>query len=189
MHPNPAFTNADYVAFVFILIGTIVGFRRGMTGHIGFLLVTLIVIATAVNGYTPVHDWLATQLTLTPQRLCLASLLIVILAPLFVASIAGKLMGHAMQITFVRWIDRLGGALCGFVNASAFVALTFIVASLPPEHLRPPGIGPDSWIGSHIVVAESQIEDRIESGVKMTREDLRKVHESHVRSRGEEWLK
>ena len=158
-----------------------------MVGHLGPLLTTLIVIASAVNLYTPVHDWLAGRFSLAPQHLCLDALLIVILAPLVVVLIIGQMAGTMLKLTLVRWADRLAGAVCGFVSSSAFVALTFIVVNLPPEPMRPPGMGKDSWIGAHIVGVESQLQERVQSRVKTARDDLRKAHESRVVGHGESW--
>lgn len=184
---HPAFNSVDYVAFALILIGTVVGFRRGMMGHLGFVFIALVVVATAVNAYTPVRDWLAARFPFPPDRLRLVTLLIVILAPLIVGVLVNRLVGWGIKVTFVRWVDRIGGAVCGFLSSCALVVLAFVVVNLPPERLRPPGVGQDSWIGSRIVVVENQIEERIESRVKATREDIRKAHDDKVRERGEWW--
>lgn len=180
------FTYADIIAGCIILIWTVLGFKKGLSGQIAFFLSALVVIAAAIFGYNPCNAWLIDHFKMTPELARIVALACVIAIPLIIVLIIHAVAGYIVKVTFTAWIDRLGGAIAGFASASAFVFLIFIILNAIPKDLRPATTGADSWIGRHLLGVESNIVSKIEGTVDQTRGTLQKAREERT-GRREKW--
>jgi uncharacterized membrane protein required for colicin V production len=180
------FTYADIIAACIILIWTVLGFKKGLSGQIAFFLSALVVITAAIFGYDPCNAWLIKQFNMQPEWARLVALACVIAIPLIIVLIIHAIAGYIVKVTFTAWIDRLGGAIAGFASATAFVVLVFIILNATPRDLRPATTGADSWIGRHLLGVESNIVSTIEGKVDQTRGTIQKAREERT-GRREKW--
>jgi uncharacterized membrane protein required for colicin V production len=180
------FNFVDGIALGIILIWTVIGFRQGLTGQIAFMLTGLIVVAVAVNGFTPCQEWILKRFSLPVELARMLALALVLIVPLVTVLIVYHLMDYVLKVTFTKWMDRLGGAVFGMVSAVAFVILAFLLLNLLPANLRPPGVGSESWIGRRLVGVEGELAQKIESRIKETRTEIQDARQTRA-GRREKW--
>lgn len=182
----PDFNMADYASCGIILIWTLVGFRKGLTGQIAFLLTGLIVVAVAVYGYTPCQNWILARFALPVELARIISLGTVLVIPLVVVLLVYHLMDYILKVTFTKWMDRLGGAIFAMASAVAFIILAFLLLNLLPPGLRPPGMGQESWIGRQLVGVEGELSEVIKARINETETGILDARERHT-NRREKW--
>ena len=182
----PDFNVVDYIALGIILIWTIAGLRKGLTGQIAFLLTGVLVLSAAVHGFVPCRDWLIVQFSLPLELARIMAIGIVVFVPVIVVLLIYRMMDYVLKVTFTKWLDRLGGALFGMASAVAFVVLAFILLNLLPPDLRPPGIGKESWFGRRLAGGEGEIAAKIKSRIKEKQNDINDARAAHS-SKREKW--
>ncbi len=182
----PDFNVVDYIALGIILVWTITGIRKGLTGQIAFLLTGIIVLSAAVHGYVPCRDWLITHFTLPIELARIMTIGIVVFVPVIVVLLIYRMMDYVLKVTFTKWLDRLGGALFGMASAVAFVFLALVLLNLLPPDLRPPGIGQESWFGRHLEGGEGEIAARIKTRIKEKQAEINDARAAHT-SKREKW--
>lgn len=163
---NAGFTIADIIGVVVILLGIIMGFRRGLSGLMALVLSGLSITAALVNGFDPTRDWLIAHFSMSSELARLASLLILIVVPVLVVMLLYSLLRYLLKITFTTWIDRLGGAIAGGLTSAGIVLLIFMILNYLPADQCPEAVGKRSWIGREVLGVETQALNRISSRVE-----------------------
>jgi uncharacterized membrane protein required for colicin V production len=176
----------DMIAVAVVLFWTLLGLKQGLSGQIVVFLSGLTVTACAILGYDPCKAWLIQHYQMPFELARLIALASVIVIPLLIILAVHSVAGHIVKVTFTTWVDRLGGALAGFISSSAFVVLVFVFLNVIPWERRPDAVGPDSFIGSHLIGIESRITKSIKDEIGTTRNVIQKARDERA-GRRERW--
>jgi uncharacterized membrane protein required for colicin V production len=186
MDATAAFNAADLIAVIFVLVGVAVGFKRGLIGQMA-PVVGLIVLAAAVRfGYAPCREWLTAHLNHDPAVLRFGALAIVIGVPLVVMLLLRKILGELVKLPIISGIDRLGGAIAGFIAATLFVLVIFLVLGLLPPRYQSRVMTEGSWIGRHVASLETNVIGVVSQKVDHTEGAILKAREKRA-GRREKW--
>jgi uncharacterized membrane protein required for colicin V production len=177
------FSNIDFIALFVILIGTLVGLRRGLTGQIPFLLGAMILAVILTNGFIPLQNWLISTYSMPYRSAIGLALGISVAIPVVIVWAYKHLPDSITQLTFMVWADRLGGALAGFAGTTAAVVLVFILLFLLPHDMRPDALDEDSWLKRNLVGVEGTISEKISVEIRDLRTKLEKTRETKTNKR------
>jgi uncharacterized membrane protein required for colicin V production len=177
---------ADLAALVFVLASIAMGFRRGLSGQVAMLLAVLLVVVGTYFTY-PLCLALLTRFTAVPtESVHVAALTVALLIPLGIVLVIRNLLGNVLKITFVAWLDRIGGAVAGAISSTLFVLLVFVVMNVLPTPYRFAAFGSPSWIGRLVTQSESNIVQRVETKIQRTRSAILRARQEHAGQR-EKW--
>lgn len=177
---------ADWLALGAILIGAIVGFKRGLSTQLVILVSLLLIGAALVNGFAPCREWLVTEFGMPANLARMASLAILILIPLATVLIIYAIFGVLMRLTFTSWFDRIGGAIAGALTTTGIVAMVFLLLNILPSNARPMATARESWLGRHVMGIETQLVQKLEARVKTTENAIQKARAEKTGKR-EKW--
>lgn len=104
----------DVVIIVSLVIITFTGLSKGFIKTIIPLLGIIIGIVLAGRFYGSVADWLSTWLHSSSQA-NIAGFAIILVVVVIVALIIASLLSKFLSLLFLGWVDKLGGAVLGFV--------------------------------------------------------------------------
>ena len=177
---------ADLIAFGVILLWTCYGFSKGLSGQIASLLTFLITAAVAYGTFTPCRQFLSTRLSGSGAFITAAAGVVVILVPFTVVMMIRSVSSRILQIPFIGWADRIGGALAGFISSSLLVVAVFFVANLLPSSHKPTSMGENSWIGRCATCVETNLAGAVERRMDNTAGAIQKARASRAGKR-EKW--
>lgn len=180
------FSIADYIGIGFVVLGIILGFRKGLSGQMALILSGLSVTAALVNGFTSTRDWLGSQLALSPELARIGALLILVVIPITIIMLLYALLRYLLKITFTTWIDRLGGAIAGGFTSAGLVLLVFLILNFLPADKRPATASEDSWIAREVLGVQTQLIQRISTRVEKGENVLLKARRERTGKR-EKW--
>lgn len=180
------FNYADYLAIALVTVWTLFGFKKGMSGQIAFFLAGIAVVLSLYFGLVPGRNWLMQRFALPHEIARIVAVVVLVTIPLVAVLLIHSVAGYVVKVTFTAWVDRLCGAAAGCFTACVFVALVFVSLNVLPERIRPAAAGQASWIGRHILGAESAVTRAI--GLKMndTRGVIEQAREQRT-SKREKW--
>jgi len=127
------FTLTDVILIVIVTAFTVLGFFMGLISAIGALIGIVVGTWAAVTFYIPIAEWLSPYLLgHIGVANSLSFLLIFFLVNRLVAIlfwVINKVFGLVSIIPFLKPINRIGGALLGFVEGVLITGTTvFIIA-------------------------------------------------------------
>jgi uncharacterized membrane protein required for colicin V production len=174
------------IAVSVVLIWTLLGMRKGISSQAAFLISALAVIACAVFGYNPCQKWMIEQYDIPLELSGILSLIAVITVPLALAILVHYIVRQILKSALTPWIDKLGGALAGFICACTFVILSFTLINFLPQDIRPDVTGNKSLIGNKLLGTESNLLSKIEIKIENTRTTIQKARDERT-GRRESW--
>lgn len=177
---------ADGIAIAVIVLFTFLGFRKGLAGQIATLLTILITAVAAYYAYTPCRAFLASRLHSSDAFVSLAAGILVIAVPFGVVMLIRAIGSGLFRFTVVGWVDRIGGAIAGFVSSTVLVLAAFFLVNIPPPQYRISAMGKESLIGRRVVNVETNLVRSVEQRVERTENAILKARESHA-GRREKW--
>lgn len=180
------FNAVDAVALVIVLIGTVIGLRRGLTGQIALLLGALTLGACIVKGFTPCHDWLIRRFAMGDDQATALALAVVVAIPVAIVWQFSFLANRLKQIPLLAWLDHVGGAVAGGISAAAFVVLAVVVLNVLPPAFRPPGMTPASWVMRHLIGVEKEAANSLQTRIMTLRDEIQQARERETGKR-ERW--
>lgn len=173
----------DIVAVLIIIIGTLLGLRRGLTGQIPFLLGTTALVLALTKGFVPLQSWLGERFGLADLHAILLALALIVALPFVLVWIYRRLPVAVTKVTFMSWADRLGGALAGLIGATAFVVLAFMLLHLIPAAYRPDAIDGDSQLKRCLTDVEKVISRKVSTEIKDIRREIQETREKRAQKR------
>ncbi len=104
----------DIVIIVFLAITVITGLGKGLIKTIIPLIGVILGVVLAGRFYGSVADWLSTWLHSSSQA-NIVGFAIIFIVVVIVALIVASLLSKFLSLLLLGWIDKLGGAVLGFV--------------------------------------------------------------------------
>lgn len=179
-------TIADYIGGGVIVLGILLGFRKGLSGQMALILSGLSVTAALINGFIPTRDWLVCQFALPPELARMGALLVLVVIPIGIIMLLYAFLRYLFKITFTTWIDRLGGAIAGGFTSAGLVLLVFLILNYLPADKRPAAVGKTSWISREVLGIETQLIHRISTRVESGENIIQKARRERTGKR-EKW--
>ncbi len=123
----------DAILIVIILVITIYGFMKGMIRMVGDFFGVLVGIWVAGNYFSPFYDW-TESLYMGYENIgkAISFLLILLITRKIVSllvTIIDRFFHFLSIIPFLGLINRLGGAVFGFLTTSVFLGITIYFVS------------------------------------------------------------
>jgi len=104
----------DIVIIVFLFITTIAGLSKGLIKTIIPLVGVILAVVLAGHYYGSVADWLSHGLHSASQA-NIVGFAIIFIAVVIVSLIIASLLSKFLSLLLLGWVDKLGGAVLGFV--------------------------------------------------------------------------
>jgi membrane protein required for colicin V production len=104
----------DVVIIVFLVITTFTGLSKGFIKAIIPLLGIIVGVVLAGRFYGSVADWLSHWLHSSSQA-NIAGFVIIFVVVVIISLIIASLLSKFLSLLFLGWVDKLGGAVLGFV--------------------------------------------------------------------------
>lgn len=180
------FNYADYLSAGLILVWTLFGVKKGMSGQIAIFLAGLSVLCALHFGFIPCRNWMVERFRIAPELARVFAVVALATTPLLVVLVIHSVAGYVVKVTFTAWVDRLCGGVAAFCTACAFVALVFVALNVMPERVRPRAVGEPSWIGRRVHGAQTALSRFIGSRMDNTRNVIEQAREIRTTER-EKW--
>ena len=152
----------DIAAIAIVALGVIQGCRRRLSGELAHLISVVAAFGTGLFFFRPVGDWFMAHTRLTDQGAHVVAFIATMLASLVVMTLIRIVLGRVMKVVIEPEVDRTGGAIAGFVRASVFVLIVFIIMNMWPHDFLNRIFGEESLIGSVVVKCMPALRDAVE---------------------------
>lgn len=158
--PSP--NAVDIGALVILLLGTIIGFRRGLSGELARFIGTILAFCLAMYFYKPFGSWLVEHTRLEEEPANVTAFVLVVAAVLLVTLVLRLVLRSIMKISFEGNIEKGGGCIAGFVRAVILVLVIFIAMNMWPHDYLNRVFGRESIIGSVVVKYMPAVRKQVE---------------------------
>ena len=156
----------DLVALVFILLSSIVGYIRGLSGEIARLVGMVAACVVGVVTYEPAAAWLAAHSHLEERLARALTFAVIVLTSIVVMFVLRFVCKHVMRLVIDESFDKKGGMLAAVLHSSLFVFMVFVAMNLWPSEALNRKFGEESVIGRLTVrmmpVLKEQVEQKLE---------------------------
>lgn len=110
----------DILLLVLLAVPTIGGLFRGLVKSALALVGIILGVFLAGQFYDTVGGWLG--FISSTDAANVVGFLIVFLVTIIVANLLGNLLKNVLSMTLLGWVDRLGGAVFGFLLGAVFLS-------------------------------------------------------------------
>ncbi|MGD9874877.1 MAG: CvpA family protein [Kiritimatiellia bacterium] len=127
----------DIAALILILLGTLQGLRRGLSGELASVFSVVVAFFAGWKFYAPIGEYIAAHTRMSEMLSNAFAFALCIVAGLIVMYSLGLLLQTIFVFTFKGKIERIGGALCGTIRLALIAcAAIFLMGLLPSEFLQ-----------------------------------------------------
>jgi membrane protein required for colicin V production len=166
----------DIGALIILLLGAIIGLKRGLSGEIARFVGTIIAFCLGIFFYKPFGMWLVEHTRLGEKPAHVIAFVLMVAAVLLVTLLVRLILRSIMKISFEGNIERIGGLLAGFIRATVLVLIIFVVMNMWPHEYLTRIFGEESVIGRMVVRYMPAIEKQIDKiPVKEKVEDIKET--------------
>ena len=142
-----SFNVFDIAALIFIVVSTLHGCFRGLSGELAHLVSVVVAFIFGLYFYQPFGSWLLENTRLTDQPARALAFLTTILVALVAMILLRFVLRRIMRIVFEEKIDKVAGCFAGFIRSSVIVIIIFLVMNLWPNEYLNRRCGEESVIG------------------------------------------
>lgn len=151
----------DWVAFALILLGGLIGFRRGLSEELARLVSVLVMLVLGWRYFQPISEKIAAITRLDSSTARPVAFVGTCLLAFLVMHLIRILLRHVMEITFNKELDRWLGLLAGLLKTAAIVAVVmFTMMLLPNTYLNRTFVA-ESMIGRRLAPYLPTVLDQI----------------------------
>lgn len=123
------FNLTDWVIVALFVISIIVGLYRGLIKELGTLVVWVAAFVLAMMFYEDFSVFLENYIS-DPRILKFVSIIILILAVIFVGGLLNMLLGYLVKSSGLGGIDKLFGGVFGFLRAGVLIGLAAVAVTM-----------------------------------------------------------
>lgn len=152
----------DIAAIAIVALGIIQGYRRRLSGELAHLISVVAAFGIGLFFFRPVGNWFTEHTRLTDQGAHVVAFVATMLASVIVMAILRIALGRMMKVVIEPEVDRTGGAVAGFVRASVFVLIVFIIMNMWPHDFLNRIFGEESLIGTGVVKCMPALREAVE---------------------------
>ena len=141
----------DVIALVVLMIGALVGFRRGLSAQIAGPLSLLLAMLFALYAYGPIRQAIHTSGWVPASTQSLAGIAGVVLASLVVFMLLRWILSRGIRRLTENRGEHVGGALFGALRTALFILIIFLLMNVFPHAGLNRRFGEDSLIGRQVI--------------------------------------
>lgn len=147
----PAWNVIDLFALGTILLSTLIGYRRRLSGEIANLLSLAAVFFVGFIAYRPVGNWLLTYSRLDGRTADVVAYVLTTIVAIIIMVIIRLVLGSIMRIVIEEEVDKIGGVIAGMVRSFFLITIVFLVMNLVPHEYLNKKFGEESVIGRLVI--------------------------------------
>lgn len=136
MENLPQFNLVDVLALIYVVLGALRGLSRGLSGELARLLSVVVAVAVGLYFYEPVGRYLLehTRLAEGGETTAYAASFGVLLVGGWLAMrVLRFLLRSLMEFSFRGRLEKVGGAVAGFLRCSVEAAAVILLLGLVPH--------------------------------------------------------
>jgi len=161
MNHLPTPNAVDIGALVLLILGTIIGFRRGLSGEIARFIGTIAAFALGIYYYRPFSYWIIEHTRLSDEIADVTAFILIVGSILLITLVVRLILRSIMKISFEGNLEKGGGSLAGLIRATILVLTTFIIMNMYRNDYLNRIFGRESIIGSVVVKYMPLIEKQV----------------------------
>jgi membrane protein required for colicin V production len=123
---------ADIVIIVLLALGFLNGLRQGFVVEVATIFGAVVALAIAKAEYSPVRHLLATVAPRSPWLTVISYLAVFLVVWAVIVAVARKIR-LLVRLLFLGWLDRLGGAIVGVLQAALLIELLLYLGKRVPN--------------------------------------------------------
>jgi len=177
MNSAASFNIVDIVAVLVVLLCVLRGLRRGLIGLIGPIVAFIVVAIIAWFGFNACHDWLTSLVNWEKPVVWMVTFILVIILPFAIMMTLVRRLGEVMKLPVLASLDRLGGAIAGFVGGAVLVFLLVLALTFLPATTRPEAVGKGSWVTRRVMDTRQEVVGIVTQELGQTQQVLIKARE------------
>lgn len=136
---------------VVIIIGTAIGFKRGLSGEIARFLGTIIALSLGLFFYKPCGAWISGHTRLGEESAGTMAFILTVTVILVITLVVRLVLRSIMKISFEGGLEKTWGCVAGFIRSVILVLIVFIAMNLWPQEYLNRVFGGESFIGSIVI--------------------------------------
>lgn len=140
MENLPQFNLVDILAMIYIVLGVVRGFLNGLSGELARLLSVVVAVAAGLHFYEPMGGYLLDHTRMgewDPKAAYMVSFGVLLAGGWLAMRLLRVVLRHLMEFTFRGRIEKVGGALAGFLRYSVEAgAIILLLGLVPHEAMR-----------------------------------------------------
>ena len=153
----------DVIALLFLVLGTFVGYRRGLSGELSRLVSVIFALLVGLQVYRPLGAWVVEHTRLEARSAETCAYAVTIVAAILGMVLVRVLFKFLMKLVFEETTDKVGGAVAGFLRACATVLIVFVLMNLWPHDYLNRHFGEESLIGRIVLKHLPSVREKMEA--------------------------
>jgi len=136
MENLPQFNLVDVLALIYVVLGALRGLSRGLSGELARLLSVVVAVAVGLYFYEPVGRYLLehTRLAEGGETTAYAvSFGVLLIGGWLAMRVLRFLLRSLMEFSFRGRLEKVGGAVAGFLRCSVEAAAVILLLGLVPH--------------------------------------------------------
>lgn len=129
----PAFNLIDAVVGVILLMGTLGGLKRGLSGELSRMAAVLIALLAGWKLARPCAAWAVEHLGASQDGGFLISFILIAVLALLALWLLRKFLRNVMDFAFKGRLEKVGGAVCGLLRAGLIATFLLLALGLAPQ--------------------------------------------------------
>jgi len=161
MDALPNFNVVDVVAIILIVIVSVRGYRRGLSGELASVIGVVASFVLGLYLYRPIGEWTSANTRLSEQAAHALAFGITVVLVILASVVLRALCRKAVTVVFAESIDKCLGFVAGFARSCVIVTIVFLVMNLWPHPFLNRHFGEGSIIGGLVLQAIPSIRETI----------------------------
>ena len=117
----------DIIIVIILAVGLVKGLTNGLVRGIFGIAALVLGIMIAAANYEEVVNTLFSRLQIGADGRAILGFLLVFVVVLILVSVVGRIIGKALKLASLGWMDRLAGGILGVLMASLFTGVLLLL--------------------------------------------------------------
>ena len=153
---------ADFLAVAVVVLITIRGHTRGLSGEVAQLAGLVIAFLFGLQAHPVVTLWLLDHTRLEGQSAHAVAFVAAFLAAVAAMLLVRYLLRFVMRVVIEEKFDKAAGSVAAFLRACILVTVVFLVMNLWPHEYLNRTFGEDSLIGTIVMRQAAHLVEKVE---------------------------
>lgn len=141
------FNLVDAAVVALLLGGLVGGIRRGLSGELMRVIISIGCVAVIYKYTRPLAEWIQARHGGEAPVLLLISAAVLLVGAFLALSLLRIILAKILQFSFKGSLERIGGALAGLLRSGIVVAILLLLLSFLPGHSLHRFVAEESFFG------------------------------------------
>jgi uncharacterized membrane protein required for colicin V production len=142
---------ADYLALAVIVLGSLLGMKRGLSGELARLVSVIVALLFGIEFLSPFGEWVEENSRLGTRSAYAFAFLVTVVGALILLFALRFLLKRVLKIVVAESFDRTGGLIAGLISSTAIVVMIFLGLNLWPHEYLNTVFGSESIVGRNVL--------------------------------------